>query len=115
MITAALVSAAKPCTGCSFTILWPSVRMIRQPPAAVPAAMVAAQRIIPIWRRRSPGVLQEVEQGRKISNAPLFVPVKRASAMMPIVFCASFVPWLCAIQAALINCAFPKIFWTMWA
>ena len=40
---AAVVSAAKPCTGCSFTILWPSVLMIFHPPAAVPAAMVNAQ------------------------------------------------------------------------
>jgi hypothetical protein len=36
MMTAAVVSAANPWTGCSFTILWPIVRMIRQPPAAVP-------------------------------------------------------------------------------
>src|SRR6266478_3234974 len=28
--------------------------------------------------------------------------------MMPIVFWASFVPWLCAIQAALKICSFPK-------
>ncbi len=40
---AAVVSAANPCTGWSLTILWPSVRMMRQPPAAVPAAMVSAQ------------------------------------------------------------------------
>ena len=40
---AALVSAAKPWIGCSFTILWPSVLMMRQPPAAVPAAITRAQ------------------------------------------------------------------------
>src|SRR4249919_3879849 len=40
---AALVSAAKPLIGCSFTSLWPSVLMMRQPPAAVPAAMTIAQ------------------------------------------------------------------------
>ena len=43
MIVAEVVSAAKPCTGCSSTILCPSVLMIRQPPAAVPAAMTTAQ------------------------------------------------------------------------
>jgi len=37
------VSAAKPWTGWSFTSLWPSVRMMRQPPMAVPAAIVSAQ------------------------------------------------------------------------
>src|SRR5688572_5442594 len=40
---AELVSAANPLMGCSFTILWPSVLMMRQPPAAVPAAMTNAQ------------------------------------------------------------------------
>src|SRR5688572_21794538 len=43
---AALVSAAKPWMGCSFTILWPSVLMMRQPPAAVPAAITMAQVIL---------------------------------------------------------------------
>src|SRR5687767_15444354 len=38
-----LVSAAKPLIGCNFTILWPRVLIIRQPPAAVPAAIVIAQ------------------------------------------------------------------------
>ena len=40
--TAAVVCAAKPCMGCIFTTLWPSVRMMRQPPTAVPAAIVRA-------------------------------------------------------------------------
>src|SRR5690606_37545044 len=44
MITeAALVSAAKPWIGCSLTSLWPRVLTIRQPPAAVPAAITSAQ------------------------------------------------------------------------
>ena len=46
IVMAAAVSAAKPWTGCSFTILWPIVRMIFQPPAAVPRAIVIAQRTI---------------------------------------------------------------------
>ena len=37
MIVAAVVSAAKPWTGSSFTTFWPIVLMIRQPPAAVPS------------------------------------------------------------------------------
>jgi hypothetical protein len=41
-IVAEAVSAAKPLIGCSFTILWPSVLMIRQPPLAVPAAITSA-------------------------------------------------------------------------
>src|SRR6266850_4831480 len=40
---AELVSAAKPLIGWSFTILWPSVLMMRQPPTAVPAAITNAQ------------------------------------------------------------------------
>src|ERR1700742_2406255 len=42
MTVAELVSAAKPLIGCSFTILCPSVLMMRQPPTAVPAHMVNA-------------------------------------------------------------------------
>src|SRR5436190_2093208 len=43
MTVAELASAAKPLMGCSFTILWPRVLMMRQPPTAVPEAMVKAQ------------------------------------------------------------------------
>src|SRR5512142_342073 len=42
MTVAELVSAAKPLMGWSLTILWPSVLMMRQPPTAVPAAIVRA-------------------------------------------------------------------------
>ena len=46
MIVAAVVSAANPWTGSSFTTRWPIVLMIRQPPAAVPSEIaVAATRI----------------------------------------------------------------------
>src|SRR5690625_4254438 len=40
--SAELVSATNPLMGCSLTILWPSVLMIRQPPPAVPAAITSA-------------------------------------------------------------------------
>src|SRR3569623_1533370 len=43
MIVADAVSAANRWIGCSFTILWPRVLMMRQPPAAVPAAITWAQ------------------------------------------------------------------------
>ena len=43
---APVASAANPWTGWSFTILWPSVLMMRQPPAAVPAHIVNAQRTV---------------------------------------------------------------------
>ena len=42
MIVAAVVSAAKPWTGSSFTTRWPIVFMIRQPPAAVPSDIAVA-------------------------------------------------------------------------
>ena len=42
MIVAAVVSAANPWTGSSFTTLWPIVLMIRQPPAAVPSEIALA-------------------------------------------------------------------------
>src|ERR1700753_4047582 len=46
MTMAELVSAANPLIGCSFTIWWPSVLMMRQPPTAVPAAITRAQVIL---------------------------------------------------------------------
>src|SRR5580692_6253639 len=46
MTVAELASAAKPLIGWSFTIRWPRVLMMRQPPTAVPEAMVSAQRIL---------------------------------------------------------------------
>ena len=41
-IVAAVVSAAKPWTGSSFTTRWPIVCMIRQPPTAVPSEIAVA-------------------------------------------------------------------------
>src|SRR5204862_8818 len=43
MMIAAVVSAANPCTGCNFTIRCPSVRMMRQPPAAEGMARTGGQ------------------------------------------------------------------------
>ena len=83
--------------------------MIRHPPAAVPAAMVIAQRIFThAGMAPKVGIRRKLSHPGKCSNWPAFVPVKSARVMMPIVFWASFVPWECAIKAALRICNFPK-------
>src|SRR5580704_1574076 len=46
MTVAELASAAKPLIGCNLTILWPRVLMMRQPPTAVPDAIVSAHNIL---------------------------------------------------------------------
>src|SRR6476469_6548690 len=86
MIDAAVVSAAKPWTGSSFTTFWPIVLMIRQPPAAVPSEMAVAARTM-----THNGI---AEFGGRIPAAI------RARVMIPIVFWASFEPWLKAMKAA---------------
>ena len=82
MIVAAVVSAAKPWTGSSLTTRWPIVRMIRQPPAAVPSEIAVAAR-----RMTQSGM----------SAFGITPAVSSASVMMPIVFWASFEPWLNAM------------------
>ena len=77
MISAAVVSAAKPCTGCNFTIRWPSVRMMRQPPAAVPAAMVTAHRVITHVGQYERWRLQKIEPARQMIEAARFCPGKK--------------------------------------
>ena len=74
---AAAVSAAKPCGGSSFAIRWPRVRTILQPPAYVPAAIARAAAMI-----------------TQSGTWKLWVgwAATSASAITPIVFCASFVP-----------------------
>src|SRR5258707_11722114 len=86
MIVAAVVSAANPWTGSSLTTFWPIVRMIRQPPAAVPSDIAVAARTmthrgIDEFGGRAPAAI-------------------RASGMMPMVFWAAFEPWLEAMNAA---------------
>ena len=73
------VCAANPRGGSSFAIRVPSVRMIRQPPTYVPIPIAsAALTITHIGGRSKSGSRCPVETS--------------ASAMIPIVFCASFVP-----------------------
>ena len=80
MITVAeLVSAAKPLIGCSLTILWPSVLMMRQPPAAVPAAMVSAHSTLIQTAISKPllGIVldaQEVQPARQVIERPAGSP-----------------------------------------
>ena len=112
MTAAELASAAKPLMGCSFTILWPSVLIIRQPPTAVPEAMVQAHStfIQSAISRPLPccSVRRKDSEGGKWSNCPVLVAPNNVSAMMPIVFWASLVPCMNPMAAALNICATPK-------
>ena len=85
MTSEAEVSAAKPCTGSSLKILCPMVLTIFQPPMAVPSAIKAAQRHL-------------TQRGTAIVSISL--KMKRARVITPIVFWASFIPWLVAMNAA---------------
>ncbi len=76
---AADVSAAKPCTGSIFVILKPIVRTILHPPERVPSAIEEYAA-----RTTHKGI-------EKVLRFP--VATSRA-VTTPIVFCASFVPWL---------------------
>ena len=74
---AAVVSAAKPCAGSSSTTRRPIVRMIRQPPTAVPSEIAEAAAMM-------------TQVGTVMSG--MTPAAKSASVMMPIVFWASFEP-----------------------
>src|SRR6266404_5571946 len=105
MTVAELVSAAKPLIGWSFTILWPRVLIMRQPPTAVPAHMVSAQTTL-IQRAMpslagSMGVRRKASQAGAWSKWPALVAAKRVRAMMPMVFWASLVPCMKPIAPAL--------------
>ena len=108
MMRAAVVSAAKPCTGCILTILWPKVRMMRQPPAAVPAAMVSAQATTTHLSTANSGVRRKASHSGRSLKAPDLVPVNSASAMIPMVFCASLEPWLYPMKEALTSWSLPN-------
>src|SRR3954447_10156002 len=89
----ATVWAANPPVGVSWMIRLPRVRMIRKPPAYVPALIARAEA-----RMTHSGTSKE-------SSSP---EVTRARVMMPMVFCASWVPWPNAIVAELTICAYRK-------
>src|SRR5207342_2142780 len=110
---AALVSAAKPWIGCSFTSLWPSVLMMRQPPAAVPDAITSAQATL-IQVSMSllsiapcEGCRNDSHPGR-LASEPSACAATSVSAMMPMVFCASLEPCAKPMAPALRICALPK-------
>ena len=93
---APVASAAKPLMGRTFTIFCPIVLMILQPPEAVPEASTRAQ-VILIHKGMAAslpkfGRCRKVSQDGRCSREPALVAAARASAMMPIVFWASFVP-----------------------
>ena len=68
---------------------WPTVRMIRHPPSAVPAVNASAQ----------------VTVTHVGAASELICPSASSSAATtPIVFCASFAPWLNAKAAAATHC-----------
>ena len=78
------VSAAKPLIGRILMMRWPIVRMMRQPPEAVPKAIAVAHAImtqVGTWRS---GVLA--------SGWRLAAKAARAIVMTPIDFCASLEP-----------------------
>src|ERR1017187_4021930 len=78
--------------------------MIREPPIAVPDAMVKAQTTLIHACTLNSGARRKSSQGGRCSKAlVLVVAVKRVNAMMPMVFCASLVPWVKLIQDALSN------------
>ncbi|OQB82414.1 MAG: hypothetical protein BWX86_02922 [Verrucomicrobia bacterium ADurb.Bin122] len=68
--------------------------MMRQPPAAVPADIVRAHAIMTHFGTVNSGVWRKVSQSGRSLKMPAAVPVNSASVMMPIVFWASFEPWL---------------------
>src|SRR5215212_3091081 len=119
MITAELVSAANPLTGCRWTILCPSVLMIRQPPPAVPAAITSAHITLiqsamgTLCPGSGGGTSRNESQPGRFANRPAAVADASARATIPIVFCASFVPCISPIPMALNNWAFPKKMFTV--
>src|SRR5690348_1891568 len=85
MIPLATVCAANPPTGLSWITRRPSVRMIRQPPEYVPRLIASAELIT------TQNGTYSVDKWPEVNNA---------SAITPIVFCASWVPCPNAIAAA---------------
>ena len=67
--------------------------MIRQPPAAVPAAMVSEQTTLTHTATAKTGVCRKCNAAGSRSSTPCWVAVQSVRAMMPIVFWASSVPW----------------------
>ena len=80
MATADENSETKPITGSSLVTPLPTVFMMRWPPMEVPRAMVAAHMIL-------------TQVGTPEPSGSMPAPII-ASVIMPMVFCASLLPWL---------------------
>src|SRR5512137_3011054 len=91
IVEAPAVSAANPWTGRSLVILYPIVLTIRHPPESVPSAIAA-------WAAR----ITHNGTGRWFgsTDVPKYPMEKRSGTMIPMVFWASFVPWLKLYAAA---------------
>ena len=84
---------------------------MRQPPTAVPEAIVSAQTTMTHSAIPVPAfsmVCKNDSIGGRLSRWPALVAAKRNMAMMPIVFWASLVPCMKPIAPALKICALPK-------
>src|SRR4030042_3345280 len=77
--------AAKPCTDSSLVILKPTVRIMRQPPKAVPIPITAPHSSI-------------IHSGT--AKCAILPPSTSARAKIPMNFCPSLLPWLNAKKAA---------------
>ena len=80
-----------PVVGRSWRSAVPSVRMMRQPPAYVPADIARA-------------ALTMTQVGGRVKSSSRFPVETSASAMIPIVFCASFVPCVRATKPPETSC-----------
>ena len=94
---AATDSEANPRAGSRWMMRRPRVRMMRQPPAQVPAEMAAAA--------------EKITQNGSGSPSATYPPASRARKITPIVFWASCRPWPRAMAAAETLCATLKPRW----
>src|SRR6266516_888252 len=101
-VIAPAVSAQNPPNGVSFVIRWPIVFTIRHPPAIVPSPMAAPAATMTQGGMRSASVRWNNVIGKFTNSAWL---VTNSATMMPIVFCASFVPCPREYSAADTSCS----------
>ncbi len=97
--SAAPLSAANPWTGSRWVIRSPRVRTTHHPPIIVPSPITTAH------ERITQSGISKLSGTRRPDPASFR---STARVTMPIVFCASFVPWLKAMKAAETIWALPK-------
>ncbi len=109
-VIAPAVSAQKPPNGVSFVMRWPIVLTMRHPPAIVPRPIAAcAARMTQIGILLA-SVRWNAWIGKFTNSAWLDT---RSATMMPIVFCASFVPCPSEYAAADTSCSTRKVLSTL--